>query len=107
MYVTRESEKETKKTQLLALLVANSVDFGSTQSANAWESKIKNLWNRYLALEYGIELAPEKEKELNMLEYYQGVVQKLKPTLYNDKGSLVVTGFDSLLGIENNKQKKG
>jgi hypothetical protein len=105
-HLTRESEKETKKTQLLALLVANSIDFENSQSASAWEGRIKSLWNRYLALEYGLEIAPEKEKELQMLEYYQGFVKNLRPTLNNKDGKYVVTGLDDLLKLNEYKNKQ-
>lgn len=104
-HLTRESEKETKKTQLLALLVTNSVDFDNQQSASVWEGKIKSLWNRYLALEYGIELSVEKEKELEMLEYYQEFVKNLRPKLHIEGGKAVVSGLDSLIGIVEKEQK--
>jgi hypothetical protein len=104
-HVTRESEKEVKKTQMLAMLVANSVDFGSQQAANTYEGKVKNLWNRYIALEYGLELAPEKEKEVQMLEFYQGFVKNLRPVLHNEGGKPVIKGLDNLLQLAEYKRK--
>lgn len=93
---------------MLALLVANSVDFSSQQAASTYEGKVKALWNRYLALEYGIEIAPEKEKEMQMLEYYQTFVKKLKPTLHNDGGKFIVSGLDDLVKLtEYKNQLKG
>lgn len=106
MHVTRESERETKKTQLLALLAANSIDFDNQQSASAWEGRIKGIWNRYLALEYGIELAPEKEKELEMMDYYQGFVKHLKPVMNNKDGKFTVSGLESLQKLVANERTK-
>jgi hypothetical protein len=92
----------------MALLVANSIDFSNQQAASNWEGKIKGLWNRYLALEYGIELAPEKEKEMQMLEYYQGFVKNLKPVLRNEGGKPVVSGLNDLLQLaEYKRQQQG
>lgn len=97
-YLIKESERASAKVNLLGLLVANSIPFNDAAASQEWESKVKRIWNNYLALEYGLELPPDKEKELEMQEFYLKKVKALKPKLSRDTdGRLLVSGLDDLM----------
>ena len=96
-HMITESQKESKKTQLLALLVANSIPFDDQNAAENWNTKIKRLWNSYLSLEYGLELPEHTEKEMAMMEYYQNHIKGLKAQLVMKDGKPTVIGLDSIL----------
>ena len=98
-HLTKESEKETKKTQLLALLVVNSIPFNNQQAATAWEGKVKKIWKEYLGLELGLEIPEQDEKDEALMEYYLKTVKKLKLKLSKPtkgKAGLVVTGLENI-----------
>lgn len=96
-YLSKESQKETKKTQLLALLVTNSVMFGDQNSDREWASKVRKIWNAYIGLEYGVDLPENTEKEMQMIEYYESTIKHLRPKLIRGKdGKPIVSGLDSL-----------
>jgi phenylacetate-coenzyme A ligase PaaK-like adenylate-forming protein len=98
-YLTKESQKESKKIQLLALSVINTGNFSTQQGYDEWGSKIKKLFNAYLSLEYGIELPEQTEKELEMMEYYESTVKHLRPKLHiGADGRLAVSGLEALSG---------
>jgi hypothetical protein len=97
-YLTKESHKEAKKNQLLALLVTNSISFDSSQEYQKWAERVKKVWTSYLGLEYGMEIPEHDEKETEMMNYYANRVKNLKAKLTVTKdGKPVVSGLDSLL----------
>jgi hypothetical protein len=96
-YLSKESEKEALKTNLLAMLVTNSVPFTDQNAAREWEQKIRKIYITYLGLEHGIEIPEHSDEEVKMMKYYKDKVQKLKPKLNkNSNGNFVVSGLDSL-----------
>lgn len=96
-YMVSESEKESAKTHLLALLVANSIPFDDPSSSREWESKIRKIWSTYLGLEYGVHIPENTQEELDMMAYYTNTVKNLKPVLSTSKdGGLKVSGLDGL-----------
>jgi hypothetical protein len=95
-FLIKESEKEAKKTYMLAMIAANSIQFTDQQAATEWEQKVKKIYNQYLGLEYGIEIPEHDERELQLLEYYQNTVKKLRPKLVNEGGKLTVFGLDKI-----------
>jgi hypothetical protein len=96
-YLTKDSEKETKKTQLLALLVSNSVTFHEEAAGREWSARVRKIWNEYVGLEYGVEIPEQSNKEMLMMDYYQKTVKKMKPRLSSSKnGGLTVSGLDAL-----------
>lgn len=96
-YLLKESQKEVAKTQLLAMLVTNSIQFQDASAASDWHGKVKKIWNGYLGLEYGIEIPEHTDKEVQMIEHYSQKIKHLKPKLTKgDKGRYVVTGLDSM-----------
>ena len=95
-FLTKESEREIKKTQLLAII--------AVQSLPAEDDRVKKLWKEYLALEYGLEIPEHSDQEMQMMEYYQKVVKHLKPQLSRKNGQLTVSGFGS---INSNPNQQG
>lgn len=88
-YLTKESELESKKMQFQALIAMMSMP----QSGG---DRIKKLWKDYLGLEFGVEIPEHSDKEVQMYEYYAGVVSKLKPQIGMVDGKLRVYGMDAL-----------
>ncbi len=99
-YLSKEAQKEAKKTQLIAMFTANAVDFNSPGAENEWGSKIKKIWNQYLALEYGVEMTAETEKEAMLTEFYVNTVKNLSVKLSLVNGKHVVSGLDEILPPE-------
>lgn len=96
-FLVKESEKEKHKTNLLGLLVANSIPFDNQANASEWEGKVKRIWNSYLALEFGMDVPPDVEKELQMQEFYMNKIKALKPKISIGKdGKPLVSGLSSL-----------
>ncbi len=96
-YLVKENEKEISKTQLMAMLVTNSIPFNNANDAREWNSKVKQVFSTFMSLEYGVELPEFSDKETQMIEQYTKKVKHLKPKLTKDKkGGFVVTGLDSL-----------
>lgn len=96
-YLLKESQKEVAKTQLLAMMVTNSIQFQDASAASDWHGKVKKIWNGYLGLEYGIEMPEFSDKETQMIEHYSKKIKHLKPKLVKgDKGQFVVTGLESM-----------
>jgi len=98
-HFSKEAQKEAKKTQLVAMYTANSVSVDAS-AADEWNSRIKKIWNQYLALEYGVEVTAETEKELQMTEYYMKNIKTLKAKLIVKNKQLLVTGLESILDIK-------
>lgn len=86
-FLTKESEKESKKTQLLALI--------AVQALPSKDDQVKKVWSKYLELEYGVEIPEHTEQELDMMKYYEGVVKHIKPKLSMKNGKMFVSGFES------------
>src|SRR5437763_14744037 len=76
-YLLKETQKEVAKTQLLAMLVTNSIQFKDASSASDWHDKVKRIWNGYLGLEYGIEIPEHTDKEIQMIEHYNKKIKHL------------------------------
>ena len=96
-YMSKEAEREIKKTQLLTFIAMNTIQASNQQGFSEYESKIKKSWGRYLELELGMDMPEHTEKELKLAEYYSKVVKKLKPRLLrNKRGQLSVEGIDIL-----------
>jgi hypothetical protein len=96
-YLLKESQKEVAKTQLLAMMVANVVQFSDNGAARDWNDRVKKIWNGYLGLEYGLEIPEHTDQEVKMIEHYSKKVKHLKPKLTKgDKGQFIVTGLDAL-----------
>jgi hypothetical protein len=87
-FMTSESDKETKKVQILALL--------AVQTLPAEDDRVKKIWKSYLGLEYGIEIPEHTDHEKKMMDYYDRVVKKLKPSMFMKQGKLIVSGLDDL-----------
>jgi hypothetical protein len=87
-FMTKESEKESKKVQINAIL--------AIQSLPEDDDRVKKLWREYLGLEYGIEIPENSDKEIEMMDYYQKVVKNLKPELSMKDGKLMVSGLGSI-----------
>jgi len=92
-----EAEKETKKVQLLALLAANSVQYSDKEASTKWENKVRAIWNKYLELEYGIEIPEHTENEIKMMEYYNNSIKNLKAKLSIKDGKLTLFGVKEKL----------
>jgi hypothetical protein len=87
-FMTKESERDTKKIQFMALL--------AVQSLPEKDDRVKKLWKEYLSLEYGVILPEHTEKEDAMIDFYANVVSKMKPQLTMNNGKVVVSGFEFL-----------
>lgn len=96
-YLVSESEKESAKTHLLALLVANSIPFTDANASREWESKIKKIWTSYLGLEYGVTTPDNTSEEIDLMEYYNNNIRHLRPKLGATKEGLVVSGLKGLV----------
>lgn len=96
-YLVKESEKEVAKTQLLAMMVSNVIPFNNETASTEWQGRVKKIWNKYIGLEYGLEVPEFSDKETQMIDHYKNHVKHLKPVLTKTKaGGFVVTGLDSL-----------
>lgn len=96
-YLVKESDKEIAKTQLMAMLVSNSIPFANESASREWADRVKKVFSSYMGLEYGIEIPEFSNKETEMIEHYQKKVKHLKPKLHRDKkGRFTVSGLDSL-----------
>ena len=95
-FLVKESEREIKKTQFLAFIAMNTMQASTQEALSEQNGKIKKVWNKYLELEYGLELPEQTEKEILVAEYYDKVVKKLKPRLVRKKGKLSVEGISAL-----------
>lgn len=108
-FMSKESEKEVKKTNLLALLVVNSGNASTPSDLEKWEEKVKNVFTDYMELELGYKLPETNKKEMEMLDYYTKHVKNLRPTLHAEAGKqgLIVKGLDSIVkGAETERLRK-
>lgn len=96
-YLVKVSEKEIAKTQLMAMLVSNSISFATESSAREWTDRVRKVFTNIMGLEYGIEVPEFSDVESKMIKEYQTKVKHLKPKLKRDaKGRFTVTGLDSM-----------
>lgn len=95
--MTMENQLEVEKAKMMMLVALTNPEIGDAGKYREWSSSVNKIWSSYLALQFGIEVSPETEKEIAMREFYETRVKNLKPKIEKAKKGFKVTGLEGLL----------
>lgn len=94
-----EARVEAKKHQMLLLLVMGAPSISDPSTRRSWNEQSKKVFTQYVDLIMGIEISEEDKQEQEMMEFYENVVKKVKPTIHkNDSGNVSVKGVLDIFG---------
>lgn len=97
-YLEIEADQKAAEMQLVMLNTMATPTFTEQGKAQAWTDTVRKSWTNFLSNLYYVEVTEETQKDVEMLNYYEKFVKKIKPVIKknsNGKG-LIVEGFDSL-----------
>jgi len=84
---------------MMLLLVMGAPTISDQATRRSWNEQSKKVFTQYVDLLMGIEVSEEDLQEKEMIEFYENVVKKVKPTIHKDKdGKLSVKGVVGIFG---------
>lgn len=93
----QESQRTLKHAEIEIYKLLHSGKSADGSASREWGQKVNDLWSELQNLELGLPVESHKDKDKELIKFYEERIKPLKPelTVGKDKG-LVVTGLDSL-----------